>query len=307
MLKIKIPMDSNTFTQGEIARIIEKMKRTDHVIFATIDALRPDGLKKAETPAMDYLIAKGSSSMTGQTIYPPVTLPAHSSLFYGVGPAKHGICNNDFPLNPNLINFTTLFDHLAKNKKANIIFSSWEKFRNTYSNVGTTDLLHLEKISPDGYALKPELESLYHRNYKNYGRSFAEAFVKKRPNVAYIYLEMPDVYGHKYRWMSDEYLHSVNLSDQIIGGIVDVLQQARIEDQVTIIITADHGGCNYTHHELLPENMTIPWIAAGKGIRKNYTIKTAVNLIDTTSTICDLLGVKPHISYEGKILEEIYG
>ena len=38
------------------------------------------------------------------------------------------------------------------------------------------------------------LESLYH---KNYGRSFAETFVKKRPNSAYIYLEMPDVYMTK--------------------------------------------------------------------------------------------------------------
>ena len=282
------------------------MQKTNHVIFITIDGVRPDGYAKANTPVMDSLIAQGASTMRGTTVFPPITLPVHSSLFFGVSPMQHGVVNNTFPLNPNVRNFTTVFDHLAQHKMKNMIYSSWEEFRNTYTNIGNVDLLHMEKLCDDYYNPTPESEAIYDTNYFTYTQSFADNFVKRLPNVAYLYLEMPDVYGHNYRWMSDEYVHAISTSDKAVGILMKTLKDAGLEHDVTVIITSDHGGHDKSHGKDIPEDMIIPWIAVGKGIKQGYEIQANLNILDTTVTICDLLGVTPHKSYQGRVLDEIY-
>ena len=53
---------------------------------------------------------------------------------------------------------------------------------------------------------------------------------------------MPDVYGHNYSWMSEPYIESIGISDTAVGIIMDTLKKAGMEDDVTVIITSDHGG-----------------------------------------------------------------
>jgi arylsulfatase A-like enzyme len=52
--------------------------------------------------------------------------------------------------------------------------------------------------------------------------------------------------------------------------------------------------------------MTIPWLAAGPGIRRGYTIDTPVSLLDTAPTIARLLGLAPDREWEGRCVEEIF-
>ena len=96
----------------------------------------------------------------GDNNHPPVTLPVHSSLFYDAEPLTHGIVNNNFPFNANAKSFTTIFDYLSSKGLSNMIYSSWEEFRNTYSNIDTTDLLHMGKLCLGYYNPTPETEAI---------------------------------------------------------------------------------------------------------------------------------------------------
>jgi arylsulfatase A-like enzyme len=52
--------------------------------------------------------------------------------------------------------------------------------------------------------------------------------------------------------------------------------------------------------------MTIPWMVAGPGIRRNYQIQGEVVLMDTAPTLARLLDVPPHAEWEGRCVEEVF-
>jgi arylsulfatase A-like enzyme len=52
--------------------------------------------------------------------------------------------------------------------------------------------------------------------------------------------------------------------------------------------------------------MLIPWMTAGPGIKKGYTIQSQVTLMDTAPTIAKILDIQAHREWEGKCLAEIF-
>jgi len=74
----------------------------------------------------------------------------------------------------------------------------------------------------------------------------------------------------------------------------------------TVILQSDHGGHGRNHGSDTPEDMTIPWIASGLGIRHNHTITAPVSLLDTAPTIARLLDIPLPASWEGRHVEEIF-
>jgi arylsulfatase A-like enzyme len=79
-----------------------------------------------------------------------------------------------------------------------------------------------------------------------------------------------------------------------------------LPDNATVVLQSDHGGHDRNHGTDLPEDMTIPWLAAGPGIRQGHTIESTVSLLDTAPTIARLLGLAPHREWEGRCVEEIF-
>src|SRR5207249_999051 len=73
------------------------------------------------------------------------------------------------------------------------------------------------------------------------------------------------------------------------------------------LITADHGGHDLTHGTNSPEDMTIPWIAAGPGIKRGYEIKRPVSLIDTAATVLRAVGTTDYyVEWTSKSVDEIF-
>jgi arylsulfatase A-like enzyme len=53
--------------------------------------------------------------------------------------------------------------------------------------------------------------------------------------------------------------------------------------------------------------MTIPWIAAGPGIKSGYIIKQPVSIIDTAATALRALGVTDYyVEWSSKTVTEIF-
>jgi len=57
----------------------------------------------------------------------------------------------------------------------------------------------------------------------------------------------------------------------------------------------------------MAEDMTIPWIAAGPGIKAGYAIKQPVALIDTAATVMRAFGITDYyVEWNSRPIEEIF-
>jgi predicted AlkP superfamily pyrophosphatase or phosphodiesterase len=122
-----------------------------------------------------------------------------------------------------------------------------------------------------------------------------------QPDFAFVYFGTVDTAGHAYGWMSEGYLNQLERVDGALGTVLEGLP-----DNSSILLQSDHGGHDRTHGTPSPEDMTIPWIVVGPGIRQNYEIQKAVSLLDTAPTLARLLSIKPHSDWEGQCVEEIF-
>lgn len=61
------------------------------VILITVDGMRPDGFLTCGNPYGAEMMKKGSYTLAGASVVPPVTLPCHLSLFQSVQPVRHGV------------------------------------------------------------------------------------------------------------------------------------------------------------------------------------------------------------------------
>ncbi|MDX2138693.1 MAG: alkaline phosphatase family protein, partial [Chloroflexota bacterium] len=113
-------------------------------------------------------------------------------------------------------------------------------------------------------------------------------------DFSFVYLGTVDSAGHFFGWMSDEYLLQVRRADAELGRIA-----AALPEDAVLIVHADHGGHERNHGTDAPEDMTIPWMMMGHGVRAGYRIERAVSLLDTAPTVAHLLGLKTPAEWEG--------
>jgi hypothetical protein len=65
------------------------------------------------------------------------------------------------------------------------------------------------------------------------------------------------------------------------------------------------GGQDFDHDAGLTEDLTIPWIISGPGIHCSHQITSAVNIIDTATTIAHFLGLPTPDEWSGRIVTEV--
>lgn len=257
------------------------------IVFILIDGLRPDAIEPAECPHLKGLIARGAATMQASSIMPSMTLPCHTSIFHSVPPARHGITTNTW--SPMVRPLPGLFDVAKAAGKRCAFFYNWEELRDL-GRPGSLDL------------------SFFHNcAYQHDGDDMiADAAIRLLPaggyDLAFIYLGTVDVAGHYYGWMSDGYMTQIATVDRALGRLL-----AALPADTAYVLQSDHGGHERNHGTELPEDMIIPWLAAGPGIRAGHTIATPVSLLDTAPTLARLLELAPHREWEGRCVEEIFG
>jgi predicted AlkP superfamily pyrophosphatase or phosphodiesterase len=257
------------------------------VVFFMLDGVRPDALAAAHCPNVESLRARGSWTLRARSMMPSITLPCHMSIFHSVPPTRHGITSNTWmPMARPLPGLVEVIH--AADKRAGFVYD-WEPLRNL--------------SQPERLAFS------YFRDHTKTAEAdqvVAEAAARylagDHPDFLFVYFGTVDSTGHSHGWMSPQYLAQLERVDAALGTVLNAWP-----DGYAIVLQADHGGHDRGHGTDSPEDMTIPWLAAGPGIRQNYEIKSAVSLLDTTPTIARLLGLKPHGEWEGKVVEEIFG
>ena len=254
----------------------------ERVLIIGIDGLRPDRLLFAHTPVIRDLMKQGAYTMWMQTVASANTLPSFTSMLTAVAPAKHGITWNkllklqtpEWPARPTLFEMA----HQGGYKTAMVVGKS--KLRH-WDKPGTIDFVY---APVDAVATDQQVTG-----------EAVRVITELKPDVLFVHLPGVDTVGHAKGWGSPEQLAAIEEADACVGRLLAALDTAGTRSSTLIMLSSDHGGAGLTHQADDARSRTIPWIAAGPGVKQGYDLTQSRDLMmrieDTCATACYVLGL----------------
>jgi len=291
-----------TLDARDKSRKKKNKRNAKRVLILTFDGIRVDGLQQARTPNIDALLQDGAASMTTRDVMPSNTLPNYTSHLTGSGPEIHGVTANDWTLSnyklpaietdedgyyPSV--FKVLKDQVPGIRTA--FYWNWKQLINPYNQKYFDDKLFAEKD-----ACPP----LYDRAMEFIGTH------RDEPTFVFLYTVHTDHAGHKYSWMSPEYIRAIEEGDEQVGRMVDFLKREGLYEETHIFFITDHGGIGKGHGGISTEEMIVPWGLRGPGIKKGFTITEANNTVNTASTVLHLFGAEQPLCWTGEVPMSIF-
>jgi predicted AlkP superfamily pyrophosphatase or phosphodiesterase len=250
------------------------------LVLVSIDGLRPDAIFRAPATNLVQLACKGAYSWQARTILPSITLPSHASMVSGHPPDVHQLLWND--LRPGFIGVPTFLTQVHARKGRVVLVVGKEKL--------------LQLAPPDTYDV-----FVWATGGDDDVADKAIAEARAGFDAMFVHFPMVDLTGHGTTWMSPPYLRQVAATDAAFGRLL-----AALPPGTTVIVSADHGGHDYSHFLGTPEDVTIPWIIAGPGVKKGHALAAPISTMDTGATAAFVLGVKLRPDALGKLVHEAF-
>jgi predicted HD phosphohydrolase len=253
----------------------------ERVLVVSIDGLAPRFVNAGTMPNLCALARTGASCFTARTVVPPLTVPAHASMFHGVGPDVHGLVDNT-PLPPRCEAPSFLSAaRVAGCSTASVI--CWPPM----------DLL----VEPHAAQYRVSLDSGYepHDDDIVTGETI-DVLRRHRPDVTLTYLVSTDLAGHGVGWGSDEYLAAAARIDALLADLVDAAGSGS-----AIVVTTDHGGVERGHFEAVDDILETFVVVRSQRIPPG-SMWTEASILDIAPTVADLCGVDPADGWTGRSL-----
>lgn len=236
------------------------------------------------------MFAEGAATWQAYTIVPSITLPSHASMLTGVGIQAHQVDWNDYQPERGTVSVPTVFSLAKKQGLATAMFVGKEKFKHLAVS-GSVDEFF---VGAHAGAIAAE---------------FAQKIGALKPALCFIHFAEIDHTGHRHGIGSPEQNQAVADCDAALTVIREAVNKSGLENASVFILTADHGGHNITnkegktvgtHGNSTHADVDIPWVAWGRGVKKNLTISAPVLTYDTAATALWLLGVPIPESFWGR-------
>ncbi|BCM90733.1 hypothetical protein IAD21_02593 [Abditibacteriota bacterium] len=253
--------------------------KTNPCVLILVDGLRPDAVAPAPMPTVLSLAPKCVYAGTAQSLMPNCTLPCHFSIFHSVVAERHGINTNTWT--PQVRPVPGIFEVLHQSGKDVGFSYNWEELRDL-GRPGSVTRSFLVEINKEC-------------NTDAVVADHTVQFLKDGADFIFCYLGETDEVGHKYGWMSPEYLGAAARADAAIARVLEVLPAGG-----SAIIMADHGGHDRTHGTNRPEDMTIPLYIYAPS--HGATSISDPDLLDIAPTIAALCDIPAPAVWEGRAL-----
>tara|TARA_B100001057_G_scaffold480975_1_gene554461 strand:- start:3173 stop:4837 length:1665 start_codon:yes stop_codon:yes gene_type:complete len=271
---------------------------TEHLIIIGVDAMSPNGIINADTPVMDELMANGSYTLNARGVLPTSSSTNWASMVSGAGPEQHGVTSNGWERDehtlPAVIQgeegiFPTIFS-VARNQRPDMEMGA------IYTWGGFGRLIERSLLDYDNTEKNDELTVEKAIDY----------IKKKTPNFLFIHLDRVDHVGHSMGHKTPQFYDAVTKIDLQIGQIIQSTKEAGIYQNTTFIISADHGGIGFGHGGETEDEIEIPFIIFGKGIKRNYLIRNQVYTYDNAATAALLLGLDQPQAWTGRPIKTAF-
>lgn len=268
-----------------------QVKKIKHVVLIGFDGLGAYAVPDAEMPILKQLMATGSWSLKARTVLPSSSADNWASMLMGAGVTLHGYTewNSRTPEIPSAAvnqygKFPGIFGLLKSSRpsaKTAVIYN-WEGIGYLFEKEAVDIVVHDEKAEGNFYA------------------DTAAAIIKKeKPVLTFIHFSEPDGVGHSIGHRTPEYYAELKNVDRRIGTVIQAVKDAGIEDQTIILISADHGGIKKGHGGKSLDEILIPWVIKGPGVKKGNEITDVIATYDTAATIAYILGLKKPQPWRG--------
>lgn len=271
--------------------------RVKHVILIGCDGFGAYALPEAEMPQLKKLMQEGAWSLTARSVLPSSSAVNWASLLMGAGPTVHGYTewNSAVPEIPSADTsrfglFPSVFSLLKDQRPGAVsaLIYSWQGIGPLLEKAATT--IRVAGKDNDDFCVDT-----------------AVAIIRsQKPVLTFVHLDEPDGVGHKIGHRTPEYYKELQKVDARIGRIVKAVEDAGIADESVILVTADHGGKGKGHGGKSLDEVQIPWVVYGRGVRKGRALQQPIITYDTAATIAWLLKLKTPESWRGLPVKEAF-
>jgi len=295
-----------------------------NLLIVTVDTLRADrlgsyGYEPIETPSTDRLAAEGVRF--ARVVTPsPTTLPAHSSLFTGATPPRHGIRDN------------------AGGRLRQSVVTLAERFREAgFATAGFVAAFVLDPRSGISQGFETFTAPGVAPGSAPTGLSEAERrgdavvedaipWIREQgegPWFAWIHLfdphapyMPPEPFASTYA--DRPYDGEVAYSDSLIARLRTALEESGQWENTTVVFTSDHGEALEQHGEpahgffLYDTTLKVPLIVRpadtlGESFSRGSVVETTVGLVDVFPTVAELWELETTDDVEGRSLVAALG
>ncbi len=261
------------------------------VCLIIIDGLRPDAIRMDISPTLWHLSRSGVFSPRAISVMPSITLPCFYSIFFGVSSQRHLVLSNEDKTTK--VNYPNLIKTLSEKGLKCGVFFDWKPLLRVVGNPEALDCCcfedegsSIDKISDADYRMLSSAN-----NY----------MISERADFIFIYLGSIDGVGHKFGWMSEQYIKQVNLIDKNLNILLK-----NLPEEAVLFVHSDHGGHDFSHGSDKDEDMHIPWIVWNKKRNRGYDIDSQVSILDTAPTILSLMDIPVPNEWDGKVIKEVF-
>ena len=269
-------------------------QKIKHVILIGSDGFGAYAFENAKIPNLRAMMKEGSWSLEARTVLPSSSAANWASMVMGAGPELHGYTTwgskkPDMP--PRVVDdygmFPSIYSQLRKEKPDSEIGVIYE-----WDGIGY--LFPKAAVNKDQNA-DGDIAVTH----------AATAYIKeKKPNFLFVHLHDVDSVGHQIGHGTPEYYAAIERTDTHIGTILKSIEDAGIAESTLVLFTADHGGINKGHGLITMNEMQIPWIIKGPGIKKDHELSQSIMTFDTAATIAELLKLKAPQVWIGRPVKE---
>jgi len=269
-----------------------------YIIVIGVDGMSPDGINKAQTPVIDSLVKYGASTFEARAVLPSSSSSNWASMIMGADTEQHGITSNGWEANNHTLpavvsghdsRFPTIFTLFRDQKpKAHVgTIYDWDGFGRLYNPKDVA-------FDVDG-------------DHEDGTTQNAIDYIKEhKPDFTFIHLDHVDHAGHSEGHGTESYYKAVEKADRLIGAIITSTKEAEIFDQTLFIISSDHGGLGKGHGGESLDEVNIPFILYGAGVKKGYIIEETVYQYDNAATVAFVAGLETPQAWIGRPLKSAF-
>lgn len=280
--------------------ITTPQKIAKHAVLIAFDGWGAYSVPKARIPHIKSLMEQGCYTLHKRSVLPSSSAINWASMFNGAGTEMHGYTEwgSRTPEIPSMVVnergiFPTIFSlfHDQMPQAETACLFEWEGIKYLIDSLAVTypkRALEYEK-QPDKLCTMAE-----------------ECINRHKPTFLAVCFDQLDHTGHGEGHDTPAYYDTLERLDTYVGRIVEALKQAGIYDDTIIMMTADHGGKDKGHGGKTLQEMEIPFIIAGKNVRRRGEFKECMMQFDTAATIAYIFGLQQPQAWIGRPMKQVF-